>query len=56
MSLERTVLVDKQAYLVLYIVPEPKLLIKNPDPQIENQEFRRRIRILFRFPSLNKRC
>jgi len=29
-------------------VPDPKLIISDPDPQIENQEFRIRIQIRIR--------
>jgi len=34
-------------------VPDPKLIISDPDPQIENQEFRIRIRIMDPDPSVN---
>jgi len=34
-------------------VPDPKLIISDPDPQFENQEFRIRIQILDPDPSVN---
>jgi len=34
-------------------VPDPKLIISDPDPQIENREFRIRIRILDPDPFVN---
>ena len=35
-------------------VPDPKLIISDPDPLIENQEFRIRIRILDPDPSVTR--
>jgi len=41
--------------IVVSSVPDPKLIILklDPDPQIENQEFRIRIQILIPDPSVN---
>ena len=38
---------------VIFSVLDPKLITSDPDPQIENQEFRIRIRILDPDPSVN---
>jgi len=43
----------KRKIIVISSVPDPKLIISNPDPQIENQAFRIRIRILDPDPSVN---
>jgi len=38
---------------ILSSVPDPKLIISDPDPQIENQEFRIRIQIRIRILDLD---
>jgi len=40
-------------FIKLSSLPEPKLLITDPDPQIENQEFRNWIRLQIRIVTLN---
>jgi len=44
---------DPGPNLFLTSVPDPKLIISDPDPKIENQELRIQIRILDPDPSVN---